>query len=62
MLKFFTVLASVVVLGSTWAAWTGLWTDPGVKRHEVPKNVRSNPGSFRSHYTVFHTYGSHGGK
>ena len=50
MLRFFEVLAVVTFLGATWGASRAVWLSPGDVVRNVPKNVRSNHASYRTHY------------
>lgn len=45
-----------VVLCLLWAVWRGWWLTPVDKLTGVPKSVRDNPGSYRSHYSHYHRY------
>ena len=62
MLKVFTIFAVITLAATSYAMWQGIWVTPTQTVHNVPKNVRSNPGTWRSHYTSVHVYGAHGGK
>ena len=53
MLRFFEILAVVVLLGCGFCAARAVWFKPDVVKN-VPKNVRSNPGSYRSHYRTYY--------
>lgn len=61
MRRFYPVLA-VATLG--WLAWATLYgfsfTDVDEVK-SVPKSVRENPGSYRSHYRTYY-YRTHTGK
>ncbi len=50
MVRFFEILAVLAILGCGYGAYRALWIPPGDVIENVPKNVRSNPGSYRSHY------------
>ncbi|MFT5430266.1 MAG: hypothetical protein ACI9OJ_000939 [Myxococcota bacterium] len=50
MVRFFEILAIVSLLGAGYGAYKNTWTTPGTIVRDVPKNVRSNPASYRSHY------------
>ena len=50
MVRFFEILTLVTLLGCTFGAYRNAWFSPGTTVHNVPKNVRSNPASYRSHY------------
>jgi hypothetical protein len=57
----YAVFAAAVCAALSWALWTGWWTMPVDKIADVPKSVRDNPGSYRSHYASYsHRY--YGGK
>jgi len=56
-LRLFDVLLVVTLLGCGFGAWRNTWTTPGHVVDNVPKNVRSNPGSYRTHYRHIVTRG-----
>jgi hypothetical protein len=58
--RFYSVYAALVACACVWALWTGWWITPVEKLTGVPKTVRDNPGSYRSHYSSYHRY--YGGK
>ena len=60
MSRSYSIYAALVTLSCVWALWTGWWTTPVEKVTGVPKSVRDNPGSYRSHYSSYHRY--YGGK
>lgn len=60
MKKLYLAYALCVTAASCWATWTGWWFSPVEKVEHVPKSVRDNPGSYRSHYSSYHRY--YGGK
>jgi hypothetical protein len=59
MTRFATVFAVVVV--STWAVmqWRGVNLLPTTEHSQVPADVRSSPGGYRSYHTY---HGFRGGK
>ena len=60
MMRFYRVYAFAVALVCVWALWRGWWITPVEKVVGVPKTVRDNPGSYRSHYSSYRRY--YGGK
>lgn len=60
MRRWYLVYALLVTAVSCWATWTGWWLSPVEELDHVPKSVRDNPGSYRSHYSYYHRY--YGGK
>lgn len=56
MSRFYRAWAALVALGTAWALWTGWWITPVDKVAGVPKSVRDNPGSYRSHYAHYRRY------
>lgn len=56
----FLAYALTICAATSYALWTGWWTMPVDKLEGVPKSVRDNPGSYRSHYAYYHRY--YGGK
>ena len=60
MKRFYSAYALLVSLACVWALWTGWWLLPVDKLDGVPKSVRDNPGSYRSHYSHYSRY--YGGK
>lgn len=60
MRKYYLIWAALVTGVACWATWTGYWPAPVEKLEHVPKSVRDNPGSYRSHYSSYHRY--YGGK
>ncbi len=60
MSRWYPAYALFVAGACAWALWTGWWTSPAEKISNVPKSVRDNPGSYRSHYSSYHRY--YGGK
>jgi len=60
MSRWYSWYALAVAGACVWALWTGWWTTPVERVTGVPKSVRDNPGSYRSHYSSYHRY--YGGK
>jgi hypothetical protein len=60
MKRWYGVYALIVSSSCVWALYTGWWFTPVEKVTGVPKSVRDNPGSYRSHYSSYHRY--YGGK
>jgi hypothetical protein len=60
MSSWFRGWALLVTLWCGWALWTGWWLSPVERVKGVPKSVRDNPGSYRSHYSTYRRY--YGGK
>jgi hypothetical protein len=54
MAKILYLLLGVIVLGATAAVELRGWTPARITEvKDVPRTVRSNPGSYRPHYTYF---------
>jgi len=60
MSRWYKWYALMVTAGCVWAQWTGWWIMPVERLTGVPKSVRDNPGSYRSHYAGYRRY--YGGK
>jgi hypothetical protein len=60
MKLWYGVYAFIVASACVLALYTGWWITPVEKVTGVPKSVRDNPGSYRSHYSSYHRY--YGGK
>lgn len=60
MSRGYKLYAFAVTAFAAWAIWTGWWTTPVEKLSGVPRSVRDNPGSYRSHYSTYHR--RYGGK
>lgn len=60
MKKLYLAYALIVTSVACWATWTGWYPASVEKLDHVPKSVRDNPGSYRSHYSTYHRY--YGGK
>jgi hypothetical protein len=60
MKRWYALYALIVSAACVWALYTGWWITPVEKVTGVPKTVRDNPGSYRSHYSSYHRY--YGGK
>jgi hypothetical protein len=56
MSRFYRVYVVGLVCALGWALWTGWWLTPVEKVTSVPKSVRDNPGSYRSHYSHYRRY------
>lgn len=51
--RAWAVLVAAAVAGALWRGW---WLTPVEKVTGVPKSVRDNPGSYRSHYSHYRRY------
>jgi len=60
MSRWYRWYALFIAAATSWALWTGWWITPVERVAGVPKSVRDNPGSYRSHYSSYHRYS--GGK
>ena len=60
MRRWYYAYALLICAGCVWAVKTGWWPASVEKLEGVPKSVRDNPGSYRSHYASYHRY--YGGK
>jgi len=49
-MRLFEALIIVALLGGGYCAHQAIWASPGEVMKDVPKNVRSNHASYRSHY------------
>jgi hypothetical protein len=56
----YKIYAGAVAAFAAWAIWTGWWLTPVEKFSGVPRSVRDNPGSYRSHYANYRRH--YGGK
>ncbi len=56
----YLIFALVVIVGVAHFSYAAAWSTPGDVVRNVPKNVRSNPGSYRTHYRT--VYIRRGGK
>ena len=50
MNRFYTVWASLIVTFYAFAVWWGFSFSSVDEVKGIPKSVRDNPGSYRSHY------------
>jgi hypothetical protein len=60
MKRIYEFFAVIVLLAAASWSYNAAWSEPGLKVRNVPKNVRSNPGTYRAHYRSFYIY--RGGK
>jgi hypothetical protein len=60
MKRVFELFVIAVVAGAVYFSNQASWSTPGETLRNVPKNVRSNPGSYRTHYRTVYIY--RGGK
>lgn len=56
----YPIFALIVIAGVAHFSYEAEWFAPGEVVRNVPKNVRSNPGSYRTHYRT--VYIRRGGK
>lgn len=56
MSRWYGWYAAGTVAALAWALWTGWWFTPVERVAGVPKSVRDNPGSYRSHYSHYRRY------
>jgi hypothetical protein len=49
----YVIVGSIVLAGAAVAEWSGWGASPVTEVKNVPRTVRSNPGSYRPHYTYF---------
>lgn len=60
MRRFYLPFAALVGAACAWTLWAGAWGTTPDKLEGVPKSIRDNPGSYRSHYARYRRY--YGGK
>ena len=56
MRRLYAVYAVSVAAACLWMLWSGWWYLSVDKLDGVPKSVRDNPGSYRSHYAHYSRY------
>jgi hypothetical protein len=50
MVRAYEILIALALLGTGYGVWNAAWTDPGDGITGVPKDARTNPSAYRSHY------------
>ena len=60
MKRVIEIFVIAVVASALYFSYQASWSMPGETLSNVPKNVRSNPGSYRTHYRSVYIY--RGGK
>ena len=59
MMRAYEIVMALALAACGYGALRAVWFDPGDTIEDVPKDARSTPGAYRSHYR--HVF-IHGGK